>query len=125
MSRADQIFEAFKAYHAAHPKVWFLFKLYTEAAIASGRPSYSADAICHRIRWYSEIESCDDSVKLNNNFTAYYARLFMVKFPQHDGFFNLRQRKSCDRVAGKESELLFLSARPADEDPLREELLKL
>jgi hypothetical protein len=104
--------------------VWELFKRFTAEAFLSGLKSYSADAICHRIRWHSDVEVKGD-LKLNNNFTAFFARLYMVKFPDRDGFFNLRQRKSCDRVAGKESELLFLSARPADEDPLREELLKL
>lgn len=124
-TRADQIFESFKEYHRAHPRIWKLFEFFTQAAIASGNPRYSADAVCHRIRWHLEVEVKEERFKVNNNFTAYLARLFMTAHPEHDGFFETRKRKSVDRIASNpDNELTFLIQRE-EEDPLREELLKL
>lgn len=77
-----------------NPLVWELFERFTFEAIAAGMRRYSADAICHRIRWHVEIETCDrDGFKLNNNHVAYLARLFAKKNPKHADFFRLRAQR--------------------------------
>jgi len=64
--------------------------------IKLGFKHYSADAIFHRIRWemtkpeYKEGEE----FKINNNYTSVYARGFMNKYPEHAGFFRLREQSS-------------------------------
>ena len=93
-TRADQIFENFAKFHRANPEVWQKFKEFTQTLISAGRSNYSADAVCHRIRWHYATQSKGEDFKINNNYTALYARMFMVQFPEHAGFFRLRHRQS-------------------------------
>ena len=81
-------------FHDANPQVYDLFKRFTRHAIFAGRSSYSARAIFHRMRWHTGIETGGDEWKLNNNYSPYYARLFMIENPQHDAFFETRERQT-------------------------------
>ena len=78
-------------FHRENPEVYELFKRFAFEA-ARVRDHYSSDAIVHRIRWYTAIETQDHTAdfKINNNWTPYYGRLFMVDFPEHEGFFRTR-----------------------------------
>ncbi len=82
--------EEFTKFHQLNPSVWILFSQYAHQMIASGREHYSANAIFERVRWHVDIETRGDPFKLNNNFRAHYARLFMDVYPQHAGFFRTR-----------------------------------
>lgn len=94
-TRADQIFEAFVEFFQANPSVWRLFKQFTFDAINAGRENYSSNAIFERIRWHVDIDiNTPGELKLNNNFRAYYARLFHLAYPKHSGFFRNRKRTS-------------------------------
>ena len=84
----------FEAFHEGNPHVYELFKKYTLEAIAAGRETYSTISIFERIRWYTDIETQGDPFKINQNFAAYYGRMFMRDFPQHDGFFRTRKLRS-------------------------------
>lgn len=119
-TRADQIFSAFCEFHREHPEVWRLFVRFTNQAIAAGRSRFSADAVCHRIRWESVVEGGADGVKLNNNFSAYYARMFEAAYPLHAGFFGFRARKSADRPPAEIDQQVFISGPvvPGDEPEL-------
>ena len=79
----------FWRYHGDNPHVWQMFKRFTFQA-TNRKTHYSADAILHRMRWFTEIETHGDIFKINNNYAAYYARMFMNEFPQHKGFFRTR-----------------------------------
>lgn len=98
-TRADQLLAAFVKFHTDNPQIWELFCRFTQEAIASGRKHYSADCVCHRIRWNTEVETSGSDVKINNNHTAYYARMFQAKYPEHAGFFRNRKRPSVDGTA--------------------------
>ncbi len=76
-------------YHKDNPHVYEMFKRFTFQATRI-KNHYSADAILHRMRWFTEIETHGDIFKINNNYAAYYGRLFMKDFPQHKGFFRTR-----------------------------------
>jgi len=94
-SRADELLEEFLAFHRENPHVWELFEHFAQRARRSGRGRYSADAICHRIRWELEIETrSEDGLRLNDHHSAYYARLYMAKYPAAAGFFRTRKRPS-------------------------------
>ena len=45
------------------------------------------------IRWEYDLKTTGD-FKLNNNYTAWYARLVMERNPSLDGFFQLRKAKA-------------------------------
>ena len=49
--------------------------------------------IFERMRWLSALRTKGDAFKLNNNYTAHYARLVMENEPDLANFFETRERK--------------------------------
>jgi len=121
-TRTDQLLDAFAAFHLANPRVWRLFKRFALDVISSGQINYSANAIFERIRWHMEIETKSDEVKLNNNFRAYYARMFHLAYPQHEGFFRNRRLTSEDVEAYRNDVQVFDSGQPSEEETITERL---
>jgi hypothetical protein len=83
--------QRFDRFDAANPQVWEAFQRYTFELLRAGRTAYSSDAILHRIRWDSAIQTSGTPFKISNNHSAYYARKFHAAFPQHDGFFRTNE----------------------------------
>lgn len=83
----------FEQWLRENPEVWRLFVQFTFAVIRTGRTHYSADAICHRIRWHADVEARGDSWKINNNHVAFLARRFEEEHPAHAGFFKMRVQR--------------------------------
>lgn len=83
-------------YHKAHPKVWTLFCQFTFELIERGFKNYGAKAVMERIRWETDQANVKgmSEFKIGNNYTAFYARRFMKKNSEHDGFFRLRKQTS-------------------------------
>lgn len=81
-------------FHDANPRVWELFVRFAFEAIAAGHKRYSSDAILHRIRWHTSVETKGGDFKLNDHHTAYYARLFLERYQQYPDFFETRERRS-------------------------------
>ena len=96
-TRQDQIEEQAIDFITKHPKAWALFVSFTFEAINKGFETYSAYAICERMRWEMTFFSeAPTEFKLNNNYRPYFARWFMQTYPQFDGFFRLRKLTSKD-----------------------------
>jgi hypothetical protein len=71
-----------------------MFVKYARQAKAKGYERFSAKAIFERLRWYYSFETTsDDEFKLNNSYTALYARKAIADYPEFEGFFELRYRK--------------------------------
>jgi hypothetical protein len=86
----DEITEAFWVFHRSHPEVFGLFCRFTYELIRRGYTNGSAKLVFERIRWETMVQT-DGKVKINNNFTSRYARLFEKRNPQHKGFFRKRR----------------------------------
>jgi hypothetical protein len=86
------LWQDFKHFHADNPHVWPLFVRFAFEAIKAGRQRFSARTIIHRIRWFTSVETttADEDFKINNNWSPYYARVFMRIYPEHEGFFETR-----------------------------------
>ena len=119
-NRADQIYARFKLFHAENPEVWTLFKRFAFEVIRRGREHYSVNAIFERIRWHVDIETeSSDELKLNNDFRAYYARMFHAK---HDiMLFELRRLRSNNSPGYDQDEESWVDGPP---DPVRETRLR-
>ena len=89
--------DQFKEYHADNPQVYELFKRYAFQLINRGFQHYSSKSLFERIRWHNSVEVVNSSFKLNNNYTAYYSRLFAKDFPEHASFFQTRDLISVDK----------------------------
>jgi hypothetical protein len=124
-SRADQIFKRFCEFHVANPRVWELFVRFTRELVDRGFEHYSVDAVIQRIRWHVNIETKGEEVKINDHYRAYYARMFIAKYPQFDGFFELRKRLSADKPAYEEDIAVFRSGPVSDERTLMEQLRRM
>lgn len=83
----------FEQYDLGHPEIWKQFREITLNLIRLGKKHYGAKAIFEIIRYHRFIEYGVGEFKVNNNFTAYYARKFMRVFPEHNGFFETRKAK--------------------------------
>jgi hypothetical protein len=99
-TRQDEILANFARFHLANPSIWRLFQRFTLQLIRTGRERYSADALLHRIRWEIAIDAQDQSgLKINDHYSAWYARMFDQAYPKHRGFFERRRLKSGVRPA--------------------------
>jgi hypothetical protein len=124
-TRADQIFNRFVAFHTANPDVFKLFEKFTLQLIGAGRQHYGIAAITERIRWHLNVDTKGDEVKINNDFKAYYARMFVAKHPQHAGFFQMRRRTSEDHIAYAEDFATFHTGATGNESALMSQLATL
>ena len=124
-SRADQVINAFEKFNEHHPDVWPLFKRFSLEVIKAGHKHYAAAAIFERIRWHMEIENRGGSLKLNNNFKPYYARMFHLSHPEHAEFFRNRKLTSQNTPAYKDDVQEFNSGKPEDEEMVSARLSEL
>ena len=106
VNRLEEMREQVTAYHKKHPEVWTMFEDFTFQMIERGYRNYSVNAIFERIRW--EKDAGGDGItqfKIGNNYRAFYARRFMRKYPEHEGFFRTREQTSEHRDATNLSEI--------------------
>ncbi len=86
--------DAFNRFHADNPHVYRLLLHFAREARARGYEHYGMKSLFERVRWHLDVETSDpDGFKLNNNLTAYYARL-LNREPEFRGFFRTRELRS-------------------------------
>lgn len=84
---------AFRAYHQSNPHIYEWFKRFAFEKIRRGSRRVGSKAIFERLRWESPAIATGE-FKINNNFTAPYARLFMKEYPEHRGVFATRRARA-------------------------------
>ncbi len=93
----DRIKADFATFFRRNPAVWGMFCRFALDMIRQ-RGKASAKAIWERLRWEVMISHVDKEgegpPRLNNNYTALYARKFEEAFPHHKGVFAKRKRRS-------------------------------
>lgn len=86
--------ESFERFHAENPHVYDLVLRYARQAKSAGRQRFSMDMIFHRMRWYTQVETNDPDFKLNDHYTAFYARMIMRDHPDEFAeFFETRTQR--------------------------------
>ena len=90
----------FERFHAENPHVYKRLKRLAFLLKVRGVERYGMKALWEVLRYEQAIATtaAAGSYRLNNNFTALYARLLMDEEPDLEGFFELRERRS-DAVA--------------------------
>ena len=84
----------FVAHHMAHPEVWEAYELLALAAISSGRENFGIGALTEILRWDKAEEIVGEpssGYKLQDNFRAFYARLFAHSHPEHAEMFRYKE----------------------------------
>ena len=90
--------QKFAATFLKHPVIYMHFCRFARELIAAGRERASSKMIVERIRWETMVRPTDQGVpnvveplKINNNMTAYLARLWLEEHPEHPDFFRTRK----------------------------------
>jgi len=91
---------AFREFHELNPHVYRNLKVLAHKVILAGRHKIGMKFLFERLRWEYAIATQHEegSYRLNNNFTAYYARMLM---DQEDELFNLFDLREIKAVGGK------------------------
>jgi hypothetical protein len=76
----------FKTYHIDNPHIYKAFEDIALQVAATGRVKFAVRNIFAKMRWDMAI-SGNDEYKINENYSAYYGRLFEEKNPKYVGFF--------------------------------------
>lgn len=83
----------FMAFHEANPEVYRRLHQMALRLRQTGARRWSMKALFEALRWEQYLLTADpEGFKLNNNFTAYYARLMMQRDSLLEGFFETRER---------------------------------
>ena len=94
LAREPTMTERFEALMASRPDIYELMVKLARDVKGRGIEDYGMKAIFERARWHFRVERGEADFKLNNNYTAFYAREIMAREPDLDGFFKTRRRKS-------------------------------
>jgi hypothetical protein len=92
----DRIERCFWEFHIANPLVYNELRDYALDLQHKGRKHYGVKALFEVVRFHRALLTDDQLCewKLNNSYTALYARLLMSNEPELRGFFRTRTRPS-------------------------------
>ena len=88
----DTILSRFEKFHAVNPHVYENLRELALAARRAGQRRSGTKALFEILR-YATLVTTGEVFKLNNNYTAIYARMLMKEEPELRGFFTLRERR--------------------------------
>lgn len=83
----------FDAFHKANPGIYRALVKLARKGVEAGANKLGIKQLFEVLRWDEMIRTNSDLFKLNNNMTAYYARLIMEHEPDLAGIFNTRRTK--------------------------------
>ena len=97
----SEVAARFDEFHTANPRIYQVLVTFARQWVAStGRHKLGIKTLYERARWEIALATSDPDFKLNNNFTAYYARLIMVQESDLAGLFDLRASEADEWIAG-------------------------
>jgi hypothetical protein len=93
--KGQSIVSAFEQFDQQNPDVYKMFVAYAKNWINTGARCISSKQIIGRIRWFHTVESYNGTdFKVNDAFTAHYARKFIGDYPQYKDKFELRELRA-------------------------------
>lgn len=97
------IAERFEEFHRANPHVYrVLVRLAREWVNSTGSRKLGIKSLYEVARWRLAIETSDPEYRLNNSYTAFFARLIMRHEPDLDGLFDLRASEADNWILTRE-----------------------
>ena len=94
VSRYEAMLLKWGAFHAENPDVYRELRRLALDLYGMGRIRYGMKGLFEVVRWHRAMATTDEDFKLNNNYTAFYARLLMADEPRLGKFFELREQIS-------------------------------
>lgn len=77
----------FIKYNRTNPHLYEQFEKFAFEAINSGYKHFGPQMIIEKIRWETGVVAKDSEFKISNNCSAYYSRIFMLKYPTYASYF--------------------------------------
>lgn len=78
----------FLIFHQKNSELWHWIDHYALEMARTKRLHYGIASVIERVRWHTAIQTKGDiSYKISNNHRAHYARMWMIRHPEYDGFF--------------------------------------
>jgi len=99
-ANADQFTEAFLNFLPENVHVYDAFEREARRVVARGFKHYSSKTIIEVLRHHSALQEAGSAWKLNNDFTAYWSRLFGLMNPANAGLFEFRVAKAAGGSRG-------------------------
>lgn len=90
--RGASIEQRFRSFHDLNPHVYFAFVSLARQCQRRGWPRAGAKEIFERLRFEFRTKTRGEHWRLNNNYTAHYARKAMAENSDLAGFFETRER---------------------------------
>ena len=90
---------AFRQYHRENPLVWDCFNRYALELVLSGKRKFSQRMIWETMRMDSMLSTKGEYYKLNNDYTKYYAEMWMLKNPTYGQVFEMRGESAIGKRA--------------------------
>ena len=90
----DPIERAFWEFHSENPDVYRELRSLALSLKGKGHDHYGIKALFEVVRFNRAAATSDETFKLNNNYSALYARLLMKHEKRLGGFFEIRERIS-------------------------------
>ena len=90
----DPIDVRFARFDAAHPEVFTALRGLALERVQAGAERLGIKALWEEARWCLGLRCGDGLYKLNNDYTAPFARKLMAEEPELEGVFEVRQRRS-------------------------------
>lgn len=84
--------DRFEAFHQEHPEVYTQLVALSREWVRHGHAKLGIKTLFEKLRWEWHVSGLKDNrgFKLNNDFTALYARKIMRENPDLDGLFETR-----------------------------------
>lgn len=92
LPRPETIDDRFTEFDRRNPHVYQALRALSLDTRRVGVKRWSVDAAMHIVRWRYRLQTQGDEYRINNSFSALYARLLMEREPELAGFFELRKR---------------------------------
>lgn len=84
----------FDSFHALNPHVYVAIVSLARELKRQGWRKAGMKQIFEQLRWRYSVATRGDQWRMNNNYTAHYARLVMSREPDLEGFFDTRERQT-------------------------------
>lgn len=86
--------ERFEAFHECNPWVFESLVRLTEDWVDKGRGRGAMKMFVELLRWRHSRHTIGESLKINNNYTAFYVRLLAERRPDLAGVFTTRKAQA-------------------------------
>lgn len=103
---------AFLRYHEKYPQIWVWFSRFALEKLSKGK-KIGCRTVMERVRWECDDYTKADGFKINNDWTPYYGRVFLIFYPQYSAVFKLRKARGLKRLrsrTGEQKTLKFMRA---------------